>query len=489
MKLTSLLTELYDAQIPPNFQGFDVKSISCDSRSIGKDSLFIALKGTQKNGSDFVDEAIAKGAKIIIRENCLDRAFEDRNVFFVHVKDSRKALLKISRRFYDDPSRKVKAIGVTGTNGKTTVSYLLESVFRQAKKKCAVIGTVNYRIGEDILPSKNTTPGLLDNQRYLAEMAAKKVDYCAMEVSSHALDQGRVGGIDFCSAIFTNLTGDHMDYHVNMENYFLAKSKLFVALTPNAAAVINTDDDYGKRLTGMAKGKIMTYALKEKADVTAEKAVLDFSGTAFVLCSPQGKISVKTKLIGRHNIYNILAAAGACLSQGMSLEDIRRGIESLTAVPGRLEQIHSGQDFHVFVDYAHTEDALHNVLTSLKSVNQAKSKIILVFGCGGDRDRTKRPKMGRVASALADFVVITSDNPRSEDPKVIVDEVVRGCEGRNFEVILDRKDAIQKALSLAGTNDVVLIAGKGHEDYQIFKDKTVHFDDREIVKGFLNAHH
>lgn len=485
MRLNELLTGIYDGEIPQRFKTFDVKTISYDSRIVEKNSLFIALKGTKLNGADFIYDSLKKGARIIICAHLQEKIKATDDICILNVKDPRGILLSIAQRFYNYPSAKVHAIGITGTNGKTTVSYLLESLFNNVSKKCAVIGTVNYRIGKKIIPSKNTTPGLLDVQRYLALMAEEKVKYCAMEVSSHALDQGRVDGVDFACAIFTNLTGDHMDYHQTMDNYFVAKSKLFTWLSKTAVAVINVDDAYGQKLVSMTKAKTITYGLNKEAQVTTEDIKLSFADSVFMLKLPIGKIAITTPLIGRHNIYNILAASAAGFSQGLSLAEIKKGVEALECVPGRLEQVKVGQKFSVFVDYAHTEDALKNVLSNLKAVSQ--SKIILVFGCGGDRDTTKRPKMGKVASQLADYTIITSDNPRSESPQSIIDQVVGGFEGKKFEIVIDRKEAIKKALQAAQKNDVVLIAGKGHEDYQIFKDKTVHFDDREVVRELLNA--
>lgn len=487
MRLKELLNGVDGVGLPDRFASLDVESISCDSRDIQKNSLFVAVKGPISDGADFITQAIAKGAKVIAKEKGRSDAddFANKDVCVLIVKDSKKFLRDILRRFYGDPSQIVRTIGITGTNGKTTISYLFESILRRAGKKCTVIGTVNYRLGDKIIPSKNTTPGIVDNQRYLSQMVREGTDYCVMEVSSHALDQGRVDAIDFKVGVFTNLTGDHLDYHKTMEEYFTAKALLFSRLSKSSCAVINIDDEYGLRLLPITRADITTYALNHKADVTAENIVLNFSQTAFTLKTPQGKISIQTKLIGRHNIYNILAAAAGCLAEGLSLETIRDGIENLAVVPGRLEQVVCGQDFNVFVDYAHTEDALKNVLTNLRVVSQAR--IIVVFGCGGDRDKTKRPKMGRVAGQLADWCILTSDNPRSEDPQSILKQVISGFEKTNYEVIADRETAIKKALLSAKKGDIVLIAGKGHETYQIFKDKTIDFDDREVVRNFFSC--
>ena len=306
-----------------------------------------------------------------------------------------------------------------------------------------------------------------------------------MEVSSHALEQGRVELIDFVTAVFTNLTSDHLDYHKNVENYFLAKAKLFQNLTLKATAVVNIDDPYGRRLAGMTRAKVLTYGIQSRAEIQAVDIEPSIHGSQFLLKTSQGSILIKTKLIGLHNIYNILSAVGVCLANRIDLPTIKKAIEKFSNVPGRLEKVEAGQKFHVFVDYAHTEDGLKNVLNSLRKVR--RSKIITVFGCGGDRDPTKRPKMGKVVSRLSDTAIVTSDNPRSEDPQAIINEILPGFEKKNYTVVIDRKDAIEAALVQAKADDIVLIAGKGHENCQIFKDRTIHFDDRETVREILQC--
>ncbi|MFA5059923.1 MAG: UDP-N-acetylmuramoyl-L-alanyl-D-glutamate--2,6-diaminopimelate ligase [Candidatus Omnitrophota bacterium] len=487
MKLEKLLKGIYKQSLPASFIDFDARSVSSDSRAIEKGSLFVAVKGPILDGTQYIDDAVKKGAKIVVADSYpggVKKAL-DAGICFLAVADPKKFLTDIAKNFYGDPSRKIKVIGITGTNGKTTTSYLVESILAKAAEKCSVIGTINHRIGNKILPSKNTTPGVIDNQHYLSDMVKEGVGYCAMEVSSHALDQGRVDGIDFNSAIFTNLTGDHMDYHQNMENYFQAKAKLFSGLSKDASAIINADDPYGKRLVSLTKAKVITYGITHQADIVASDIQLSLSGSKFTLRHGKELEKMTTKLIGRHNIYNILSAVAQGLWQKIDMKDVERAIEDFENVPGRLERIEAGQDFHVFVDYAHTEDALKNILTNLRLVT--KSRIILVFGCGGDRDKTKRPKMGMVASQLADFCIVTSDNSRSEDPQVIANEIIQGCKNKNFTVILDREEAIKKAITLAGKNDVVVVAGKGHETYQIFKEKTISFDDCDVVKKYLHA--
>ena len=484
MKLKDLVANLCP-RLPSQFAEIDIEQISCDSRQVKPKSLFVAVPGTTHNGANFIDEAIDKGAIAVAYDHHVAKKINNGHVCALQVSDPKKFLHEIIQRFYDYPSKKVKTIGVTGTNGKTTTTYLIESVFKTSGKKCAVIGTINHRIAGNIIPSKNTTPGVVELQQYLFEMNKANVTYCVMEVSSHALEQERVAGIDFRSAVFTNLTQDHLDYHINMDNYFCAKAKLFTALSPDSQALINADDDFSQKLIGLTKSKIVTYGIKNQADIQAQDINLDLSGSTFTVCDQQGRTKIKTHLMGMHDIYNILAAWGVCLSEGISPKNIKKGIEAFGSVPGRLERIDCGQDFFVYVDYAHTDDALKNVLTSFKQVSQAK--VIVVFGCGGNRDKTKRPKMGEVASQIADYAIVTSDNPRQEDPQTIIQEIMAGFKGKNFCVVVDRKEAIAKAFSLAQKGEIVLIAGKGHEDYQIFKDKTIHFDDREVARECLKC--
>ncbi|MDD4894970.1 MAG: UDP-N-acetylmuramoyl-L-alanyl-D-glutamate--2,6-diaminopimelate ligase, partial [Candidatus Omnitrophica bacterium] len=376
-----------------------------------------------------------------------------------------------------------KVVAVTGTNGKTTITYLIEALLKEAGFMPAVIGTVNYRFKDKIIPSKNTTPGPLELQSLLADAVKENIDYTVMEVSSHALSQERVAAINFHSAIFTNLTQDHLDYHNTLEDYFQAKAKLFRDLR-GYFAVINNDDEYSRRLKEMIKGpEIITYGIDNESDIMAGGIKLGISHTEFILKSGKKEIRLETGLIGRHNIYNILATFAWASKEGLSEAVTMPALEKFNFVPGRLERIETGRDFSVFVDYAHTEDALTNVITSLRQITG--NKIIVVFGCGGERDKTKRPEMGRVVSELADYAIITNDNPRSEDPDDIIEGIKSGIKKDNYCVILERKDAIKKALSEAMPQDIVLIAGKGHEDYQILGDKRIHFDDREVVKECL----
>lgn len=467
-----------------NIRNCPVESICCDSRKAKKNSLFVALKGKTQNGNLYIADAVAKGATIVASDTLEhQKAFPE--VQFLKVERPSQFMRELSQKFYGYPSKDINVVGITGTNGKTTIAYLIESILHEAEKSCGVIGTVNYRIGERLIPAQNTTPGFLDNQKLLNDLVNDGVEYCIMEVSSHALDQNRVDMIDYRTAVFTNLTSDHLDYHLTRQNYFEAKAKLFSGLNSESLSVINADDEYGRKLFARTSSRILTYGVKRRADIMAQDIELDMSGTKFKLISPEGETVIRTNLVGDYNIYNILAAAGVCLNEGVNLDRIRKGIEYLTNVPGRLERVDCQQDFAVIIDYAHTQDALLNVLTSIRKTTS--SKIILVFGCGGDRDRTKRPAMGSVASHLADFSFITSDNPRSEEPRAIIDEIIEGYEGEHYTVVVDREKAIGQALKMARKGDVVLIAGKGHEDYQIFKDRTIKFNERKIIQQFLRC--
>ncbi len=482
MLLKELIQDVYLKELSKTVENISISGISSDSRHLRPGDIFIALQGPSMDGEKFILDAIRQGAAAIVKSN-RERVFPSSQVPILEVENPRAFLYAICRKFYDDPSQKLKIIGVTGTNGKTTITYLLESILQQKGKKCGVIGTVNYRIGNQVYPANNTTPGLVDTYQLWQKMIQQQCQFCFMEVSSHALAQERISPADFYSAIFTNLTGDHLDYHKDMEDYFLAKAKLFVSLPATATAIINQDDFYGPRLIPMTKSKVMTYGIKNTADVMAQNIVLGLQSTEFSVRTRSGPMIFRTGLIGQHNVYNILAVIAEGLSLGFPLEQIKEGIENFTVVPGRLERVECGQDFCVFVDYAHTEDALKNVLLSLKQIHH--SRLIVVFGCGGDRDRTKRPKMGKVADDLADQIILTNDNPRSEEPLEIVREILSGISGKSFEVILDRKEAICHALKIARQDDIVLIAGKGHEDYQIFKNERIHFDDREVVRDFF----
>lgn len=486
MKLKNLLDHIYPTTIAHEFHEYNIQAISSDSRTVVKNCLFIALKGDKFNGADYIADVVNKGATAIAVDRRCDYSGEEiEGVCIFTVDDGQGFLRQAAKKFYQDPSQELKVIGITGTNGKTTVTYLVESIFKEVNVGCGVIGTISYRMGEKKIASFNTTPALLTNQQLLASMVDEGLDYCVMEVSSHALDQSRVDLIDFKVAVFTNLTSDHLDYHKTQANYFLAKSLLFTGLNEDAVAIINIDDTFGRKLISKTNAKVMTCGIENNADVMASDIQMSLSGTEFKIHHAEAEVLIRTQLIGIFNVYNILSAAAVSISQGISLDKIRSTLAKVNVVPGRLEQVNEGQDYTILVDYAHTQDALENVLRTIRAISNLK--VITVFGCGGDRDKSKRPEMGRVASELSDFCFVTSDNPRSEEPRAIIDDILKGFEKDNYKIIVDREDAIRKALAMANKGDVVLIAGKGHETYQIFKDGTLRFDEREIIRNILRC--
>lgn len=483
MKFSDIYKVLKNPQNINKFYDFKVKGIACDSKEVRPGDIFVAIKGPNLDGHVFIDQAIAKRAKAIIVQSILNLP-KELNVNIIKVKDTRKALSDMAAKFYMYPTKKLKIVGITGTNGKTTISYLIEAMLKEAKIKSGVIGTINYHIGGKIISAKNTTPGQLELQKLFKLMSDKKAEYVCLEVSSHALDQRRVEGFEFEAAIFTNLTQDHLDYHATLEDYFNAKAKLFTSLKDKAFAILNNDDKYSRKLKEKTNARIITYGINSSSDCFAKDIVFNPEGAEFTLSLKGKEIKINTKLIGRHNIYNILAAAVFAYSQGIKPELIRSAIKKFNPVSGRLEKIDTGKDFSCFVDYAHTDDALFNVITSLREIT--KRRIIVVFGCGGERDKGKRTKMGKVATDLADYAIITSDNPRSEDPELIIKDILKGITKDNYCVLVCRKEAIKKSLDFAKSGDVVLVAGKGHERYQIFKEKKIYFDDRKVIKACLN---
>jgi UDP-N-acetylmuramoyl-L-alanyl-D-glutamate--2,6-diaminopimelate ligase len=489
MKLSELLKDLELKNLRCQAD-FDIKGVSCDSKRVACDHLFVAIKGDNCDGRDFIAEAVGRGARFIVLEAfnpTLMKFIElNKSLGYAEVPDSRLALAKLADKFYGHPSEKIKVIGITGTNGKTTTSYLIESMLKKAGFKVGRLGTIEYRFEERAIPAWHTTPDACQLQYYLSQMVKEGLDYCIMEVSSHALQQHRTKFVEFNQAIFTNLSQDHLDYHINMENYFSAKAKLFEGLSPGSKAIINLDDAYAKELIQRSPVPVVTYGLESYASLRAHRIHLSLEASEFEVSMPGGKLRLCSRLIGRHNIYNILAAIACGLQENLEPEVIKGGIEALHFVPGRLENVSPSERFSVFVDYAHTEDALRSVLETIRAVSP--KKVILVFGCGGDRDKSKRKKMGKVASKLADFVIITSDNPRSEDPQRIAQDITKGLNSgqRNFKVIIDRLGAIKEAISMADSDSIVLVAGKGHERHQIFRDFIMPFDDREVTQCLLS---
>ncbi len=474
--------EIIDLIKPLRYQGNpveEVKGISYDSRRVNPGDIFVCIKGSVTNGHLYAKEALSRGSIGLITEKWLNIP----DCIQIQVKDSREALAKMSAAFYDYPSRKITILGVTGTNGKTTTTFLLESIFLTQGRKTGLIGTVESRIKSEKLLVERTTPQSLDLQRIFNQMVRSGVEVVVMEVSSHAIDQKRINHTQFDALIFTNLSQDHLDYHKTFENYFEIKRSLFEKF-PIALGVINVDDFYGRKIFNSISSKKVSYGIENKADFQAKKIILNEKGSKFCLVSPTEEIEIHLKIKGLFNVYNALAAAATASLLGIPLEVIKEGLGRLKVVPGRFEFIQAGQDFLVVVDYAHTPDSLKKVIETSHQI--AGGRVITVFGCGGDRDRTKRPLMGKISAEKSNFTIITSDNPRSEDPLAIMKEIEAGLKEFSPKVpylmIPNRKEAIFKAIFMAESGDLVLIAGKGHENYQIFSDKVIHFDDREVAQ-------
>ncbi|HVA72119.1 MAG TPA: UDP-N-acetylmuramoyl-L-alanyl-D-glutamate--2,6-diaminopimelate ligase [Candidatus Limnocylindrales bacterium] len=466
----------------------DIRAIAYDSRKVAPGSLFFALRGEKEDGNRYIADALQRGAVAIASEQPRARELPE-NVAWVQIPPGtqRRVLAAAAANFYAHPANALRLVGVTGTNGKTTTTYLIDSILRAAGAKTGLIGTIGYRTPRGSRDAINTTPESLDLQQMFAEIRDEGGSAVVMEASSHALAMDRLWACHFAAAVFTNLTRDHLDYHQTFEEYFAAKRRLFegTGAGPAAAAIVNTDDPYGRQLDGLA-ARTLTYGLKNGAQITTKKYPLAFSGLEFTALTPAGKIEVQSKLVGKINVYNILAAIGAGIALEIPNAAIERGVHELESVPGRFERIAGGQPFLVIVDYAHTDDALRNLISTARELCP-ENRIITLFGAGGDRDRTKRPLMGEAAGNLSDMVVLTSDNPRTEDPLRIINDVLVGLQktGKKYRVEADRGKAIEIALDEAQPGDIVLLAGKGHETYQVLMDGPIDFDDREVARRKL----
>jgi len=480
----------------------EIEGIAYHSEKVEKGFLFAAIRGLEVDGHQFIREAIQRGAKAVL----LEEAREIPNRTVIVVPNSRQALAKISSNFYGNPSSRIRLLGITGTNGKTTTAYLLESIFRKAGYAVGVIGTINYRFGQKMISAPNTTPESLDLQRILWEMGKERISHVIIEVSSHGLDLDRVFDCQFDGVILTNFTSDHLDYHKTLEHYFESKRKLFSESLMRSQkarrfAVTNEDDPRGEEMVRGIDLPVIRYGLRSSCDVSAGKVLFTFEGLSCQIKTPKGEFSVHSKLIGQFNLYNILAAVAAGIGMDIPLQTLKEGVEGLEGVSGRFERVENQKKINVIVDYAHTHDALERVLQGIRSI-QRDGKIITVFGCGGDRDRIKRPLMGEVTGKYSDLAILTSDNPRTEDPLAIMDEVEEGLKRlpleewrpdkigawrsqKGYLKVSDRREAIRIAIRLAQPLDTVLIAGKGHEDYQIIGKKRYPFDDRVEAKRAL----
>ena len=466
-----------------------VENIAYDSRRVQRHTMFVALRGEKTDGHQFIGQAIDKGASVIVAE----REQKDPRVTCLVVENTRTALADFSATLYGHPARKLKLAAVTGTNGKTTTTFLIKHICENAGLRCGIVGTVRYEIGERVLPAIRTTPESLDLQELLAQIASAGCKAAAMEVSSHALAQDRIRGLEWDVAVFTNLTQDHLDFHGTMDNYFEAKAKLFTALATQKRkrkpfAIVNIDDRYGRRLLDKIDKRVavVTYGMGTGADFRASNYRAEFSGTSYQLDAHGKSYLVRLPLIGRFNVGNSVAALAAANALGINLRNAVLSLAKAPQVPGRLELVPARRQFQVFVDYAHTPDALGNVLKTLRELEP--QRLIAVFGCGGDRDRQKRPLMAEMADRLADYSIITSDNPRKEDPNAIISEIEKGFRSNRYEKIVDRTQAIDRAVALARPRNIVLIAGKGHETYQEFGDYTIPFDDIQVARRAIEDH-
>jgi len=486
-----LLSEILDTIDEKKVSGptdIEVGGLAYDSRVVERGDAFFCIKGLVTDGHLYAGQAAARGARALFVERDLDAELPD-GMVVVRVPDTRFALAEAAARFYGHPSEQMKLVGVTGTNGKTTTGYLIENIFKKAGYVAGLIGTVENHVGEVVEPVTRTTPESLDLQRLLRRMVDAGVEAAVMEVSSHALELHRASGCSFDVVVFTNLTQDHLDFHISIEEYFGAKRRLFEGddFGADRTAVVNLDDPFGARLLEETGLPSRSFGIDPGADVRADEVVVSAGGNTFRLLHGESILELATRLQGRFNVYNCLAAAAVAVEMGLAESSIADGLETLAGVPGRFENIDCGQPFTALVDYAHTPDGIHNLLEACQEVTEGR--VIIVVGCGGDRDRSKRPLMGKVATEMSDLCIITSDNPRGEDPSSIIEMVLEGVRGEfgedRYAVEVDRRSAIRKAVAEARDGDLVVIAGKGHESGQSFADRVIPFDDRQVLRECL----
>jgi len=495
VKLQQLLNGVKTVSVVGNLDR-DIDGIAHDSRQIKQNVAFVCYQGVAVDGHKFISDAIEKGATAVISEKDLSLSQKKLSLLsgitWVRVENGRLALALMAANWYSVPAERLRIIGITGTNGKTSTAHFIHAIFTATGFRIGIMGSIGHKFGDKFVPAMTTTPESLQFQQLLREMVDSGMDSVVMEVTSHSLAQERVAGIHFDAAVFTNLTQDHLDFHSDMQSYLNAKVKLFEQLKRNRSiAIINADDDASQYIIRKTEAPILTYGMTEKNDLSVKNINSTLSSLKFTIVAPKEEIDVKLKLLGEYNIYNALAATGVALSFGVGLDVIKIGLES-TVVPGRFELVDCGQDFAVAVDYAHTPDALKRLLTAARKIidelssRELKGRLICIFGCGGDRDKEKRPIMGKIASEIADHVIITSDNPRTEEPSQIIAEIETGIKSEKcYDVIIDRRLAIEKGIELARSGDLVAIAGKGHENYQDFGNKRIHFDDREIAAEYI----
>lgn len=481
MKLKTLLKDLPELQLKGSKE-LEITGITSNSKLVAPGNLFIAKKGMRSDGSHYIPEAISSGAVAIVTD-IFDPTLKQ--ITQLICPNVAKMEGKIASHYYQQPSQKLFMVGVTGTNGKTTTTFAIKHLFDTSEVPCGLIGTIEYVVGARRYTASRTTPDVCANHKLLCEMDHSGCKACVMEVTSHALDQGRVDEVKFDVAVFTNLTHEHLDYHHNMDEYFKAKAKLFSRLQSSQVALLNADDEWAMKIKGQTPARIVTFGIQNGADICAKAIHFDPTGTRFIVVYNGQEVPFHWPLVGRFNVYNALSCIGVGLVRGLSLSDIVARLATFPSAPGRLEAVPNPLGMQVYVDYAHKPDALKNVLETLKEL--ARGRIITVFGCGGDRDREKRPLMAKVSEELSDLTIVTSDNPRSEDPKKIIQEIITGFKKLTGHMIeMDRKKAIHLALEQAKANDIVLIAGKGHEAQQVFATHTIDFDDKLIASDCLH---
>jgi UDP-N-acetylmuramoyl-L-alanyl-D-glutamate--2,6-diaminopimelate ligase len=475
-----------EAALPAGANSLEIRQVACDSRKLQPGALFFALHGAKVDGNKFIQDALKRGAVAIASEEPTPGTIPA-GVAWIQVREARKALAITAANFLEHPANALQLVAVTGTNGKTTTTSVVDAIVKASGAKTGLFGTIAYHTPLGDYPAPNTTPESVDLQGFFAEIRDAGGAIAVLEASSHSLAMDRLWGCHFQAAVYTNLTREHMDFHKTFEDYFAAKKRLFEGTGAGApeVAVLNTDDEFGKRLAGLAK-KTVTYGLESDADITSKKFQLTFDGLTFTAHTPNGKVHVVSRLVGRINVYNLLAAIGAAQALGLSNDVIENGIRNLESVSGRFQRIDLGQPFLVIVDYAHTDDALENLIRTARELN-SKARIITLFGCGGEKDRTKRPVMGEVTGRLSDLTILSSDNPRSEDPLKIISDIIVGLQKTAGKYLIqpDREKAIGMAMEEARSGDIVLLAGKGHENYQILADRTFEFDDREMARRAL----
>lgn len=488
MKLNELLNNVSVIQVVGNAEQKEIEELTIDSRTVKKNSLFFAIKGQKADGHSFIPEVINKNAAAVVLENgnlFPDEIFLHSNCVKIVVQDSKKALAEFSNVFFGEPSKRFNVIGITGTKGKSTTAFFVKNIFETNKNKCGLIGTIANYIGDVEVKTSLTTPQSHEINFLFSEMLKQNCSHCVMEVSSHALDLHRVDFMKFSSAIFTNITSDHMDYHQTFDHYFISKKKLFDMVSSDGYVIYNADDENGERIVEDTKAQKISYGTKKNSDIHIEKIDFDLDGTRFILNWKGKSFNLETKLIGNFNAYNATAAFSVAVVNGVKPEVAIEGIKNTPQVPGRFEVV-SMKKKKVIIDYSHTADSLKQALEAVHHIVKGERKIYTVFGCGGDRDKTKRPIMGSIASELSERVYVTSDNPRTEDPFVIIDEIVHGIKKNNYRIIENREDAIRSAIFESEDDAVILVAGKGHENYQEINGVRKHFSDKEISEKYLN---